>query len=110
MGYYTRYELTATPDNDEIWDAVKTNKNINYAVGDQGNSGEECKWYDNEKDMVEFSKKFPDITFCLHGEGEETGDIWNKYFRNGKKQICKAEIIIPPMLESNWINGGGGIY
>ena len=103
MGYYTRYELTATPDSPEIWEAVKAHENITYAVGDDGNSGDSCKWYDNEDDMVEFSKKFPDVTFHLHGEGEEVGDLWDKYFRNGKKQICKAEITIPPMREDAWI-------
>ena len=103
MGYYTRYELTANPDAQLVWDAVKENENINYAVGEDGHSGESCKWYKNEDDMVEFSKKFPSVTFRLHGEGEEAGDLWDKYFRNGKKQICKAVITIPKMREGAWV-------
>ena len=54
------------------------------------------KWYDNEKEMLELSKEFPDVLFKLHGIGEESEDIWNEYFMNGKNQYCKAEFIIPP--------------
>jgi len=100
MGYRTRYELTATPDIQEIWDAVKENETLNFSVGFES---ENSKWYDHEADMVEFSKKFPNVTFLLHGEGEDNGDIWDKHFRNGKKQICRASIIIPPMREDSWI-------
>ena len=54
------------------------------------------KWYDNEKEMLELSKEFPDILFKLHGVGEESEDIWNEYFMSGKSQYCKAEFVIPP--------------
>lgn len=103
MGYYTKYELMAAPDIQEVWDAVKENDNIKYAVGNDGYSGQPCKWYEHEDCMVEFSKKFPHVTFSLRGEGEESADIWVKHFRNGKKQRCNAEIIIQPMNENNWI-------
>ena len=53
-------------------------------------------WYDHEIDMIDLSKKFPDILFCLQGTGEENEDIWEKYFQNGKMQRCYAEIVIPP--------------
>lgn len=103
MGYCTQYQLIATPDSHDIWEAVKANNIIYFAVGDDGDFGDSCKWYDHEKDMVEFSKKFPLVIFHLHGEGEKAGDLWDAYFRNGKKQICKAKIIIPPMREDAWI-------
>ena len=53
---------------------------------------EETKWYNHENDMREISKQFPDIIFQLNGEGEESGDIWVKYFVNGKMQTASAKI------------------
>lgn len=51
-----------------------------------------CKWYEHEDDMKRISKEFPEVLFTLHGNGEESGDIWVKYFKNGKMQTSKAEI------------------
>lgn len=42
------------------------------------------KWYDNDDDMLELSRKFPDTIFKLHGNGEEAGDVWDSYYKNGK--------------------------
>ena len=50
-----------------------------------------CKWYEHTKDMIKLSKLFPDILFTLHGEGEEAGDMWYKYYLNGKVQIAEAK-------------------
>lgn len=54
------------------------------------------KWYNHEADMRAFSKAFPDVVFKLGGCGEESEDIWAKYFQNGKMQLCKAVITIEP--------------
>jgi len=61
---------------------------------------DDCKWYDHDKDMREISKKYPETIFILEGEGEESGDIWKKYYLNGKCQVAKAEVIIPEFDES----------
>lgn len=45
---------------------------------------EEATWYDAEDDIKKLSKELPDITFCLSGSGEEGGDEWARYFKNGK--------------------------
>lgn len=103
MGYYTRYTLAVTPDSEEIWREIAKKYDILYKIVSSGGSGKLCKCYDHEYDMIELSKKFPEVTFCLHGEGEESVDIWDEYFRNGKKQICKAEIVIPKMREDGWV-------
>ena len=54
------------------------------------------KWYDHDEDMKEISAKFPGVLFVLHGEGEESCDLWDAYYLNGKMQHCQAEVIIPP--------------
>ena len=46
--------------------------------------------------MLEVSKLYPEHLFMLEGEGEESGDIWRKYFFNGKYQICNAIITFEP--------------
>lgn len=61
---------------------------------------EKCKWYEHEEDMRRFSKLYPFILFELSGEGEESGDIWRKYFLNGKMQYCKSKIEFEPFDET----------
>lgn len=56
------------------------------------NQMNECKWYSYENDMKELSKKFPNILFTLSGKGEESFDIWRRYYLNGKFQHCPAKI------------------
>jgi hypothetical protein len=92
MGYYTRYtletSLTYTScDPDVAWNECKESF---------GTFDEACKWYEWEQDMLKFSALWPGVLFHVHGEGEESGDIWDAYFLNGKRQICKAEVKIPP--------------
>ena len=62
---------------------------INFVNG----NADSCKWYDHEKDMIQLSKLFPSVKFTLRGEGEEAGDLWIRYFLDGKKQVCQARIV-----------------
>jgi hypothetical protein len=93
MGYYTRYGLEYEPKRlgedqaiqqrmEKLWD------------GEYNPFDEACKWYGNEGDMKKLSLEFPTVLFTLSGEGEEAGDIWKKYFRNGKIQIANAKITV----------------
>jgi hypothetical protein len=63
-----------------------------YAFNDEGHSEGDLTWYENVKEMAEFSKKYPDVLFFLEGEGEESTDLWEKYFLDGKVQLCPAKI------------------
>ena len=58
-------------------------------------TGDATKWYDHDEDCAEMSKKFPGVVFKLHGEGEQSGDIWDAYYKDGLCQICRAKLIFP---------------
>lgn len=95
MGYYTRYELSVQEDtftgND--WEEIVS------GYTDYGPFGQECKWYDHEQDMIRVSKDYPEVLFILRGEGEEAGDLWISYFKNGKYQRHEAIITYPEYNE-----------
>lgn len=97
MGYYTRYKLeikTIDQPNDvshnDIWTWIK-NQNEKSDLF-YGLNGDDCKWYDHEDAMRKLSSKYPEFLFTLSGEGEESGDIWCKYFKGGKMQRADAVI------------------
>lgn len=93
MGYYTGYSLVIEGgNNDIIKELRKENQNAEYALDDNGDTEECIKWYEHEEDFRKFSMKHPEILFSLHGEGEESEDIWKAYFKNGKMQKCEAKI------------------
>jgi len=73
----------------------KVSKEIGYNPFDDS-----CKWYKHESDMASFSKKYPESLFVLKGEGEESEDIWIKYFLNGKMQTAEAKITFEEFDES----------
>lgn len=89
MGYYTRHELTVSEGL--IQEHVEQ---ISLISGDGQDlfDGETVKWYSHEKDMRAHSINWPELMFTLEGEGEEAGDIWVEYYKNGKMQRCSAKI------------------
>jgi hypothetical protein len=64
-----------------------------HALAKDGGPYESCKWYEHEEQLRKFSTKYPNWLFTLEGKGEEAGDLWKKYFVNGKMQLAKAEIV-----------------
>lgn len=102
MGYYTSFSLKWTSDNDDeeldtaIGNVIEAHPDaIGYALLRCGSTSESCKWYEHEEDMKTLSIRFPGVLFTLSGDGEESGDIWKKYFLDGKMQICKAILTFP---------------
>lgn len=108
MGYFTNFELNIygvkdhgvinTTDftiSEEVYDELllEIEKMNLFSDGDlEDGWWVEATWYDWEKDMCLFSSKFPDILFCLNGEGENFDDIWKAYFLNGETQFCPGVI------------------
>ena len=96
MGYYTNYSLTIEKGDDAvIQEFTEECEGAEHAIFPDGESNNSTKWYSHQTDLMEFSKKHPDTVFCLYGEGEEAGDLWNLYVKNGKGQRCKAKIDYP---------------
>lgn len=102
MGYYTKYELSTDSSNNlEIIEYFRTEcDSANYALNSDGEYQDECKWYEHEKDMRDISRKFPETVFTLKGEGEQSGDIWREYYKNGRMQRTEAKIIFESFNES----------
>lgn len=102
MGYYTRYHIDSKTDGVTREQAEQ----LALAVVEPhyGNPFDDsCKWYDHDEHMKEVSEKNPDIVFELFGEGEESGDIWYKYYKNGKKQVCQGKVTFEEYDESKLV-------
>ena len=90
MGYYTNYGLEIIEgDSNEIDHEQGIEEYTDY----NNVFGEEIKWYNCHEDMIAYSKKYPNTVFCITGEGEEAGDLWKTYFKNGQSQQVKAKIV-----------------
>lgn len=87
MGYYTKFKLKV----------IKGVKNIDYeediSENTSGGFGEECKWYSFEEEMRAYSLNHPEVIFRIDGEGEESGDLWRAWFKEGKMLRVNAVIV-----------------
>ncbi len=100
MGYNTNFDLNYKFD--EFIDDGELITNLNEITGYDWDyeftiNG---KWYDWKDDMLKLTKVYPDVLFVLTGEGEEAGDLWKAYFKNGKVQHAKATIVYDEFDES----------
>lgn len=64
-----------------------------YGVDPDGDPADDCKWYEHDTAVCAMSAEFPNTVFRLHGEGEESGDLWEHYFHNGKV-LHKAKAVV----------------
>lgn len=89
MGYLTNYNLKTKPYKEGLIQEFLDEDNA-YGFDEDGNTVDAVKWYTHEEDLKNFSLKHPNILFILDGEGEENGDMWLLYVKNGKSQRCRA--------------------
>ncbi len=104
MGYYTRFQLEVVIP-EEFYVEKLTDLDINllfrferlyYDSGlDAFVSSGEIKWYEHEEDLKTLSLSERDFLFILTGIGENPGDLWVKYFKNGYMEKYKAKITYP---------------
>jgi hypothetical protein len=100
MGYMTNYVLDVIKGQVVYSELADKLEEISGYGFDSQLEMYDVKWYDHEKDMRKLSQLYPEIVFKLSGEGEESGDIWKMYFKNGKSQFCKAEVTFDEFDES----------
>ena len=100
MGYMTIYSLEIESaewqDAEEIIKDLREGNDGAYcAINENGGCAEPRKWHSHDKDLKAFSKAFPTRLFKLTGTGEDSGDLWQKYYKDGKVQLCKAVLAFP---------------
>ncbi len=127
MGYYTHYTFSVQEYGDDdvtagmivrkIISLNRKNEDLFYPLvgentdlydymddetqADMEVSTDETHWYDFESDMLKLSREFPKVTFKLHGSGEESGDIWDAYYRDGLTCTYTLPIELPPFNEKD---------
>ena len=98
MGYRTYHSLTVIPD---IQGDHKANIGILSKYGDELWTDEQ-KWYDEESDMLAYSKRYPGLLFIVDGQGEENTDIWRHWYFNGVMQGWRLEYSVPEDPPEPW--------
>ncbi len=95
MGYCTTYDLTLLDPKDmtgiedprtieRVVALLKEKGIIGYALDESLSCCDSVKWYEHENDMLDISRKVPDVLFLLWGSGDDAEDLWEHYFLNGK--------------------------
>jgi hypothetical protein len=99
MGYYTRFTLTQERNPisvETLSEEISSRLGMNYALQSDGSPSDSTKWYEHDEDMLKLSAKYPKTVFKLYGEGENNGDIWAKFYHDGKmKHEIRLESTLP---------------
>ena len=105
MGYYTYFTLSyyGSPEDEQTLQDFRPDQEdfklpvelIKQLIADHGDN--DWKWYDWREDMRTLAKKFPNITFVLHGDGEESDDIWEWRGKGDSEEFHRMEM--PPFTE-----------
>lgn len=104
MGYYTNFKLTVLDDMDDVeidsaihneWDNRDLYENTLSLQELIEDSCDSMKWYDHTVEMLEVSLRYPEYIFILDGDGEEAGDLWRHFYKNGKHYKWTPQIDRP---------------
>lgn len=100
MGYYTYYTFSMEGDRpgdkERVVEFLKGRDSgvVDFVFDEDLETSDMAKWYEEEEDMRALSREFPHILFHIHGDGEDSEDLWEAHYLGGKRQLCYA--VIPP--------------
>lgn len=87
MGYYTTFEVAVIEGclDDDIVKILREETSYTFEE-DSENSvfADHIKWYTRQDDMLRISRRYPNVVFRVRGNGEESGDVWQTFYKNGK--------------------------
>lgn len=102
MGYYTNHTLQIIGGHEDILrEIIDNDPDTFYGLDIDGSPMDSVKWYSHEEDMRRISKEYPDLVFKLSGEGEEAGDLWIEYHKNGKMQPVSPKLYSMSLMKIN---------
>lgn len=94
MGYYTYFTIEEISGENEKklledFDLLQTEYGPLNEMFDEipGYAHDAMKWYACHDDMKRISKEYPNTLIIMRGNGEETEDVWQAYYRNGQHEI-----------------------
>lgn len=93
MGYYTQFNISNNPST--VQQAIEDKSQYSFYSGHM-----EGKWYSYKADCIEVSKQFPNLVIEVTGDGEEQGDQWKHYFKDGKSFLAEAVVTFEEFDES----------
>lgn len=116
MSYYTQYNIKLSKILDDDFDAPITITSPAKSLQNRINTMTPFEieqitdtewdgmatWYDHENDLAEISKDYPDWLFTIHGNGEDSDDIWVTYIYDGLVQNHKLIQKDPPIDMNKW--------
>lgn len=106
MGYYSSFEIYAVPPatpTDYSFDERDFREKFHAITDYELNSDftiTHVKWYSHNEHMIMLSKFWPDHIFEVYRIGEDEGDMYKNYYRDGLVQSERAEIQFLPFDES----------
>lgn len=80
MGYYTRYTIKVPTGDVEAFKLMLDREAGKGTWHAAHVDHENMTWYDHDENIVEAMKEASIARVELHGEGEETGDVWDKEY------------------------------
>lgn len=110
MGYYTDYKIVVEGQDDsqlgEIFNRLEELSGYgDFYRGPVGNTVEldSVKFYECESVMRKLSAEYINVLFTVYGDGEEGGDLWVAYYKDGKgTDFMKPTIIYPFPMEDEF--------
>lgn len=92
MSYYTYHELEIIGE-EGAYDLEFHKENISKDADYDSVFEDSVTWRYMDQNMLDYSIKYPLITFCIHRNGEESDDFEKCYYKNGKNKNCNGKIV-----------------